>query len=78
MSDPQAKLTPEELLQSAVGLTGTVERLAAENVRLRAELRQCQTELVEAANVLRPTLPSLASIYATAAERTRAIINDPQ
>ena|ERR1039458_118635 len=39
MSVPQAKLTPEELLQSAVGLTGTVERLAAENVRLKARVK---------------------------------------
>ena len=39
MSAPQAKLTPEELLQSAVGLTRTVERLAAENVRLKARVR---------------------------------------
>ena len=39
MSAPQAKLTPEELLQSAVGLTGTVERLAAENVRLKARVK---------------------------------------
>jgi hypothetical protein len=43
---------------------------------LTREIRQCATELEEAANVMRPNLPALASIYAAAAERARIIIRE--
>jgi len=49
-------------------------RLIAAAPDMINELRQCAVELEEAANVLRPTLPSLSSIYASAAKRTIALI----
>lgn len=47
-------------------------RLIATAPDMAAEIKQCAAELEEAANIIRPTLPSLASIYDRAAERARA------
>lgn len=41
---------------------------------LLAELRQCKTELEEAANLFRSSLPGMARIYTAAAERVAATI----
>ena len=41
----------------------------------KAELRQCQTELEEAAKVMQVQYPSLSSIYSVAANRVAAKLN---
>jgi hypothetical protein len=49
-------------------------RLMAAAPDLLAELKQAAVELEEAANVLEPSLPALASIYRVAADKKRAAI----
>lgn len=46
-----------------------VDRMAAVNADLLTDLRQCKTELEEAANLLRPQLQGMANIYQMAAAR---------
>jgi hypothetical protein len=41
---------------------------------LLAELRQCRVELEEAAKLLKPAFPGMASIYEAAAKRVAAVI----
>lgn len=45
------------------------------SLEMLAELRQCQTELEEAANLLEPRLPGMASIYRIAAKRVKALLD---
>lgn len=49
-----------------------IERLQRPD--LLAQLRQCQTELEEAAKLLRPSLPGVARIYDAAAHRVSATL----
>lgn len=48
--------------------------LMAAAPNLLRELEQCAVELTEAANLMRPTLPRVASLYDAAIERVRTTI----
>lgn len=56
--------------EAATKLSSDAKVIAA----LRAELKQCMTELEEAARLLGPRLPACASLFSAAAARVNAAL----
>jgi hypothetical protein len=55
-------------------LRANFARVVETNEKLSAELRQCQTELVEAANLLDPNLPGCATLFSAAIARINGVL----